>query len=66
MKILRADGGRGFILHKLRTFCEKRGITIKYIALYMHKENELAKQGWQMILTIKDSMLIDSRLPNGF
>lgn len=30
MKILRADGGGEFISIKLRSFCEKRGIVIKY------------------------------------
>ena len=32
----------------------------------MHKENGLTEQGWQIIVIIKNSMLIDSRLPNGF
>ena len=66
IKILRADGGGEFILHKLQTFCEKKGILIKYAALYVHEENGLAEQGWRTIVTIKDSMLIDSGLPNGF
>ena len=66
MKILRADGGGEFISHKVRTFCEKRGISIKYAAPYVHEENGLAERGWRTIVTIKDSMLIDSGLPNGF
>ena len=66
MKILRADGGGEFISHKLRTFCEKRGILIKYAAPYVHEENGLAERGWRTIVTMKDSMLIDSGLPNGF
>ena len=66
MKILRADGGGEFISHKLRTFFEKRGISIKYAASYVHEENGLAKRGWHINVTMKDSMLIDSRLPNGF
>ena len=32
----------------------------------MHKENGLAKQGWQIIVNMKNSMLIDSELLNGF
>ena len=66
MKALRADGRGEFIFIKLRTFCEKRGITIKYAAQYIHEENRLAKRGWRTIVTIKDAMLIDSRLPNDF
>ena len=66
MKILRADGGGEFISHKLRTFCEKKGISIKHAAPYVHKKNRLAERGWRTIVTIKDSMLINSRLPNGF
>lgn len=39
LQTLRADGGGEFISAKLRNFCKKRGIAIKYAALYMHKEN---------------------------
>ncbi len=66
MKLLRADGGGEFISKKLRSFCEKRGIAIRYAAPYVHKENGLAERGWRMIVTMKDSMLIDSGLPNDF
>ena len=66
MKMLRADGGGEFISTKLRLFCEKRGIGIKYAAPYVHEENGLAERGWRTIVTMKDSMLIDSGLPNGF
>lgn len=43
MKMLRADGGGEFISTKLRLFCEKRGIAIKYAAPYVHEENGLAE-----------------------
>lgn len=66
MKVLRADGGGEFISKKLRLFCEKRGIAIKYAAPYVHEENGLAERGWRTIVTMKDAMLIDSKLPNGF
>ena len=66
MKALRADGGGEFISVKLHTFCKKRGITIKYAAPYVHKENGLAERGWRTIVTMKDAMLIDSGLPNDF
>lgn len=66
MKVLQADGGREFILVKLQSFRKERGIAIRYAAPYVHKENELAKQGWQTIVTMKNFMLIDSGLPNRF
>lgn len=66
MKVLRADGGGEFISIKLRMFCEKKGIAIKYTAPYVHKENGLAEQGWRTLVTMKDSLLIDSGLPNNF
>lgn len=66
MKILRADGDAEFISNKLQFFCEKRGITIRYVGLYMHEENGLAKQGWRTIVTMKNLMLIDSGVPNAF
>lgn len=66
MKTLRADGGGEFISVRLRLFCKKRGIAIRYAAPYVHEENGLAERGWRTIVTMKDAMLIDSSLPNGF
>lgn len=66
MQALRADGGGELISTKLRLFCEKRCIAIKYAAPYVHEENGLAKREWRTIVTMKDSMLLDSGLPNGF
>ena len=66
MKILRADDRGEFISHKLWTFCERKGILIKYVAPYVHKKNGLAKRGWCTIVTMKYSMLINSGLQNGF
>lgn len=66
MKVFWADGGEKFISAKLKFFYEKRGIVITYIALYVYEENRLAKRGWRTIVTMKNSMLIDSGLPNGF
>ncbi len=45
MNLLRADDGGEFISKKLRSFCEKRGIAIRYAAPYVHKENGLAERG---------------------
>lgn len=66
MKVLRADGGGKFISAKLKDFCDKRGITIKYAAPYMHEENGIAERGWKTIVTMKDSLLVDSGLPLNF
>lgn len=66
MKALHADGGGEFISIKLRTFCEKKGISIKYAAPYMHEENGLAEREWRIIVTIKDFLLLDSGLPLDF
>lgn len=66
MKVLRADGGGEFISVKLGLYCEKQGIAIRYTAPYVHEENGMAERGWRTIVTMKDSMLIDSGLFNGF
>ncbi len=66
MKTLCADGGGEFISAKLKDFCDKKGITIKYAAPYMHEENGLAERGWKTIVTMKDSLLVDSGLPLDF
>lgn len=66
MKVLRTDDRGEFIFNKLQMFCEKKGILIKYTAPYIHKENRLTKQGYCTLVTMKDLILIDSGLPNGF
>lgn len=35
---------REFIFAKLKDICNKKSITIKYTAHYMHKKNKLVKQ----------------------
>lgn len=44
----------------------KKNISIKYATPYVYEEIGLAEQGWHIIVTMKDSMLIDSRLLNKF
>ena len=66
LKTLCPDGGGEFISIKLRVFCEKREIALKYGASYMHEENSLAERGWRTIVTMKDSLLLDSGLPLDF
>lgn len=66
IKTLQADGVGKFILVKLKLFYKKRGIAIKYAAPYVYEENGLAKQGWHTIVTMKNTMLINSSFLNGF
>ncbi len=66
MKLLQADGRGEFIFKKLRSFCKKRGIAIRYVAPYVHEKNRLIEQGWRTIVIIKDLMLINSSFPNNF
>lgn len=65
-KTLRIDDVREFILIKLWQFCKKRGIAIKYTTPYVHKENNITEKRWHIFVTIKNSLLIDSRLLNHF
>lgn len=51
---------------KLKDFCDKKGITIMYAAPYMPEENGVAERGWRTIVTMKDSLLINSGLPLEF
>lgn len=66
MKLLQTDGKRKFISKKLRFFYKKRNIAIRYATLYIHEKNGLAKQGWRIIMTMKDLMLIHSSFLNNF
>lgn len=66
MKALQADSRGKFISIKLRKFCDKQKIIIKYVTSYLHEENGLAKHRWKILVTMKDSLLIDSGLPNDF
>lgn len=66
MKMLQTDSGGEFVSNKLQFFLKKRGITIRYMALYIHEENRYIKQGWRTIIIMKDSILINSDLLNNF
>lgn len=62
MKVFCANGEGEFISAKLKDFCNKKKITIKYATLYMPKENGVAEWRWRIIVTMKDSLLINSGL----
>lgn len=55
-------GGGEFISAKLKDICNNKGISIKYAAPYMHKDNRLVEQGWRTVVRMKDFLLIDSGL----
>lgn len=63
MKTFYTNGRREFISIKLIIFCKKRGIIFKYAALYTNEENGFAERKWQTIVTMKDLLLLDSKLP---
>lgn len=54
--------GGEFISAKLKDIYNKKGILIKYAAPYMHGENGLTERSWRIVVTMKDSLLIDSGL----
>lgn len=66
MKTLCANGGGEFISIKLRGFCNKKDIILKYTIPYMYKENGIVEKGWQIIITMKDLLLLDSELLRDF
>ena len=63
---LQTDSGRKFISTALKSFCNEKGITIGYVAPYMHKENGIAERCWRILATMKNLPLIDSGLPVNF
>lgn len=66
IKTFYADRGGEFISIKLKGFCNKKSIALKYPVPYMHEENGLAERSWRTIITINDLLLWDSELPLDF
>lgn len=62
MKILCINEDKEFISIKLRVFYEKKDIALKYVIFYIYEENKLAERGWQIIITMKDLLFLNSRL----
>ena len=63
---MQADQGEKFLLIKLKKFCKKPGITIKYSILYFYDKNKLVKQDWRILIIIKFFLLINISLLNKF
>ena len=66
IKVLKIDGKDEIILIKLNIYYQQQSIIIKYITLYLYIKNSLAKRGWKTLITVKDSLLINSGLFNNF
>lgn len=62
----RINGSGKFICLALKNVCNKKVIDIGYTTSYIYKKNGIAKQCRRTLLTMKDSLLIDSNLPVNF
>lgn len=49
---------------KVRYYYKKRSIVIKYAVFYIYIKNDLVEHRWDIIITIKDLILINSGLLN--
>lgn len=58
MKTLHINSKKKFIFAIFKKFYNYYKIAIKYIALYLHKINKLAKQIWKTLIIIKNLLLI--------
>lgn len=52
-----------FIIIVVKKLCNERGVEIDYAVPYIHEENDIIDNCWQTFLTIKNSILIDSKHP---
>lgn len=66
MKALRVDRGGKSISIKLKIYCQKYNIVIKYTTLYLYKKNSFIKRRKKILVIMKDSLLINSSLLNKF
>lgn len=62
MKVLYINEKEEFITIKLKDFCNLKRITIKYVASYMLKKNNIAKQKQKKIVIKKNYLLINNGL----
>ena len=58
MKVFHIDSSEKFISVKLKDFCNKKSIKIKYVALYIYKENGIVERRWKTIVIIKYFLLV--------
>lgn len=60
---MQVNGGEKFINNDLKLYCWERNIKIRYVVLYMHKENVMVKRCWRTLVSMKDALLINSTFP---
>ena len=63
---LHVDEGGEYISHALLRWCKTKGISIEHSALYTLKHNSVSEWTWRTLCTMKDSLLLDTNLPNVF
>lgn len=66
IKTLCTDKKKEFISIKIKGFYNKKGITLKYMILYIYENNGLVERDWYIILTIKDLLFLGNGLPLNF
>ena len=63
---LRIDGGGEFVSQTLRDYCADQGTSLEYSVPYTPEHNAISERSWRTLRTMKDAMLLDSKLPNQF
>lgn len=53
---------REFLLVKLKDIYNQKNIVIKYITSFIYKKNRLEDREWKIVVTMKNSPLIDNNL----
>ena len=66
MAHLYVDGGGEFISLAMTSYIADYEATLEFSALYTSEHNSVAEQCWQIIHTMKDFMLLNTKLPNRF
>ena len=63
---LHVNGGGEYISYALLHWCKTKGIIIEYSVLHILKHNSVSEQTWRMLHTMKNSLLLNTKLPNVF
>ena len=63
---LQMDGGGECVSFVLKKFCEEKGVVMEFTSSYTPEQNFIAERSWRTLDTMKDAMLVDSKLPREF
>lgn len=55
-----------YVSFLLKKFCNGKEIVMEFILFYKPKQNSIVKQFWYILDTIKDAILVDSKLSSEF